>query len=119
MNRIYDFLQAEGVDGGLLRAVRDFWEKYPTPAGSAARVPDPEYYYYGNKTWELALAAILAGKNLLRGCVVSVEGRPPEEKGRKLQGPGDGSWGARLRPELGQGPRSCSPRLTRQGGHAP
>lgn len=65
MNRIYDFLQAEGVDGGLLRAVRDFWEKYPTPAGSAARVPDPEYYYYGNKTWELALAAILAGKNLL------------------------------------------------------
>ena len=65
MNPIYSFLASEGVDKALLEGVRAFCERYPTEAESAPRVPEPEYYYYGNKTWELALAAILAGKNLL------------------------------------------------------
>ena len=65
MNDLFTFLQSEGIDPGLLEGVRAFREKYPTEAENAARVPDPEYYYYGKKTWELALASILAGKNLL------------------------------------------------------
>ena len=65
MNDLFTFLQSEGIDPGLLEGVRAFREKYPTEAENAARVPDLEYYYYGKKTWELALASILAGKNLL------------------------------------------------------
>ena len=65
MNPIYSFLEAEGVDKALLEGVKAFCARYPTEPENAPRVPAPEYYYYGNKTWELALAAILAGKNLL------------------------------------------------------
>ena len=65
MSDLYTFLEAEGVDKALLSGVKAFREHYPTEAENAPRVPDPEYYYYGKKTWELALAAILAGKNLL------------------------------------------------------
>ncbi len=65
MDELFQFLQSEGIAPGLLEGVRAFREKYPTEAENAPRVPDPEYYYYGKKTWELALASILAGKNLL------------------------------------------------------
>jgi len=65
MDQLYTFLESEGVDKGLLEGVKAFRAKYPTEAENAPRVPDPEYFYYGKKTWELALAAILAGKNLL------------------------------------------------------
>ena len=62
---ILTFLEEEGVDKALLEGVKTFRAKFPTEAENAARVPAPEYLYYGKKTWELALAAILAGKNLL------------------------------------------------------
>ena len=52
MDQIYSFLESEGVDGSLLAGVRAFREKYPAEAENAARVPDPEYYYYGEKTSE-------------------------------------------------------------------
>ena len=65
MDQLIKFLESEGVDKALLAGVRAFREKYPTEPENAARVPDPEYFYYGKNTWELALAAILAGKNLL------------------------------------------------------
>ncbi len=65
LDQLYTFLESEGVDKGLLEGVKAFRAKYPTEAENAPRVPDPEYFYYGKKTWELALAAMLAGKNLL------------------------------------------------------
>ncbi|MCR5825274.1 MAG: MoxR family ATPase, partial [Oscillospiraceae bacterium] len=65
MNPMISFLANEGVDKALLEAAQAFCARYPTEAENAARVPQPEYCYYGNRTWELALAAILAGKNLL------------------------------------------------------
>ena len=65
MDELFQFLQSENIDPGLLDGVKAFREKYPTEPENAPRVPDPEYYYYGKKTWELALASILAGKNLL------------------------------------------------------
>lgn len=65
MDNLIAFLEEEGVDKALLDGVRAFRERYPTEADSAARVPSPEVFYYGRKTWELALAAMLAGKNLL------------------------------------------------------
>ena len=65
MDKLISFLEAEGVDRALLEGVKAFRAQYPTGAESENRVPRPEYFYYGKKTWELALAAILAGKNLL------------------------------------------------------
>lgn len=65
MEELFHFLEEEGVSSALLEGVRAFRETYPPEADTADRIPDPEYYYYGRDTWELALAALLAGKNLL------------------------------------------------------
>ena len=65
MEELFSFLAQEGVDSALTQAARAYAEAHPAAAGDAARIPTPEYYYYGKKTWELALAALLAGKNLL------------------------------------------------------
>ncbi|MBQ7737198.1 MAG: MoxR family ATPase [Oscillospiraceae bacterium] len=65
MEDLYLFLRNEGIDPSLLDAVKKFREDHPAPTESASRIPEPEYFYYGKKTWELAIAALLAGKNLL------------------------------------------------------
>ena len=65
MDDLFRFLEEEGVSPALLDGVRAFRTQYPTEAEDAARIPEPEYYYYGKQVWELALAALLAGKNLL------------------------------------------------------
>ena len=65
MKELFDFLRKEGVDSVLVDAAEEFKNRYPAPADVQNRVPVPEYFYYGNRTWELALAAMLAGKNLL------------------------------------------------------
>ena len=65
MEELYQFLTEEGISPALLAGVKAFRQKYPANEETAARIPSPEYYYYGKRTWELAIAAILAGKNLL------------------------------------------------------
>ena len=65
MENLFQFLESEGISSSLLQSARSFRESYPAAAEDGARIPDPEYCYYGKKTWELALSAILAGKNLL------------------------------------------------------
>jgi len=65
MEELFRFLESEGVDRALLDGVRAFRAQYGAGEEHADRVPRPEYFYYGKKTWELALAALLAGKNLL------------------------------------------------------
>lgn len=65
MEDLFSFLKNEGVDASLVEAARAFREAHPAAAEDVGRIPEPEYYYYGKKTWELALAALLAGKNLL------------------------------------------------------
>ncbi len=65
MHPLFHFLEEEGIDRALLEGVKAFCEKYPAPEEDRARVPDPEYFYYGKEVWDLALASILAGKNLL------------------------------------------------------
>ena len=62
MNDLFTFLQSEGIDPGLLEGVRAFREKYPTEAENAARVPDPEYYYYGKKPGSLRSPRSWRGK---------------------------------------------------------
>ena len=65
MKELFAFLETEGIDPGLLARVKEFCEKHPAAEESRGRIPDPEYFYYGKRTWELALAALLAGRNLL------------------------------------------------------
>ena len=65
MEDLYQFLTEEGIAPELLEGVKSFRSMYPAQPQDEARIPSPEYYYYGKKTWELAIAALLAGKNLL------------------------------------------------------
>lgn len=65
MKDLFDFLHDEGIDAALLDEVQSFREKYPVSDDMKERVPEPEYFYYGKKIWELSLTALLAGRNLL------------------------------------------------------
>ena len=65
MGDILDFLREEGVSEDLIRGVEDFRGRYPVSDEYRDRIPEPEYYYYGKETWEMALAVLLAGRNLL------------------------------------------------------
>ena len=65
MEELFSFLANEGIDPSLIDAARRFRDTHPVAEEDRSRVPVPEYFYYGRKTWELALAALLAGKNLL------------------------------------------------------
>ena len=65
MEELFSFLENEGIEPSLIAAARSFRDAHPAAEEDRSRIPVPEYYYYGRKTWELALAALLAGKNLL------------------------------------------------------
>ena len=66
MRDILEFLKNENVDPVLLEGVEQFRKAFPvTNDHYQTRVPEPEYFYYGREVWERALAALLAGKNLL------------------------------------------------------
>ena len=65
MSDILDFLREEGVSGDLIQGVEEFRGRYPVSEEYRDRIPEPQYYYYGKETWEMALAVLLAGRNLL------------------------------------------------------
>ena len=65
MADILGFLKSEGIDTGLISGVESFRREHPASQAYIKRIPEPEYYYYGKETWEQAIAAILAGKNIL------------------------------------------------------
>ena len=65
MSDILDFLREEGVSEDLIRGAEEFRGRYPVSEEYRDRIPEPQYYYYGKETWEMALAVLLAGRNLL------------------------------------------------------
>ncbi len=65
MEELLRFLEDEGVDHALLDGVRAFRAGSAVSEAHADRIPVPEYFYYGTRTWNLAIGALLAGKNLL------------------------------------------------------
>lgn len=65
MNDMLEFLRSEGIDESTLAHIEAFRRKYPVNAGQEYRVPRPKYIYYGLEVWRRALAALLAGENLL------------------------------------------------------
>lgn len=65
MNDMLEFLRSEGIDESTLAHIEAFRREYPVNAGQEYRVPRPKYTYYGLEVWRRALAALLAGENLL------------------------------------------------------
>ena len=65
MNDMLEFLRSEGIDESTLAHIEAFRREYPVNAGQEYRVPHPKYMYYGLEVWRRALAALLAGENLL------------------------------------------------------
>lgn len=62
---LFDALKKEGVDRGLLDRVQAFTEAYPLAEEDRGRWNRPEFFYYGKRVWEDAIAGLLAGENLL------------------------------------------------------
>lgn len=60
-----DFLRSEGIDEEMLARIEDFRRSFPAAPENAGRVPCPKYKYYGREVWHEAIAAVLAGENLL------------------------------------------------------
>ncbi len=68
MSDIIEFLKDEKVSSDLIEGVRQFRAEFPLADPQEklkGRVPEADYLYYGREVWEKALAAVLAGKNLL------------------------------------------------------
>ena len=65
MNDMLEFLRSEGIEETTLAHIEAFRREYPVNAGQEYRVPRPKYMYYGLEVWRRALAALLAGENLL------------------------------------------------------
>ncbi len=65
MNDMLEFLRSEGIDENTLAHIEAFRREYPVNAEQEYRVPRPKYMYYGLEVWRRALAALLAGENLL------------------------------------------------------
>ena len=59
MEELFSFLANEGIDPSLIDAARRFRDTHPVAEEDRSRIPVPEYFYYGRKTWELALAALV------------------------------------------------------------
>ena len=62
---ILTFLSEEGIDSQLIEGVKAFRKKHNADEELQTRIPSPELFYYGKDVWKKALAALLAGENLL------------------------------------------------------
>ena len=63
---ILQFLEQEGIASRLVEGVKEFRAQFPVREEEFRdRIPVPEYLYYGKDVWEKAIAALLAGENLL------------------------------------------------------
>lgn len=60
-----EFLLEEGVSQSLVDEVRAFRRFYHVANEVQNRIPKPQYRYHGKEIWEMAIAALLGGENLL------------------------------------------------------
>ena len=65
MNAIWNSLKEQGVDSGLLGAIREFKESHTVEEKLKKRIQTPMLPYYGKETFEMAAAALLQGENIL------------------------------------------------------
>ena len=62
---LFEELEQEGIDRGLLEAIRAFRAKHPVPQEAQGRLIRPKLLYYGREVWQAAATALLCGENLL------------------------------------------------------
>ncbi len=60
-----DFLIEQGISDHLIEDLKAFRRFYQTADRVKDRIPQPRYRYHGREIWEMALAALLDGDNLL------------------------------------------------------
>ena len=59
------FLEEQGVSPCLIKGVEEFRKSYEIPDEAAHRLAVPSIPFYGKDILEMAIAALLAGENLL------------------------------------------------------
>lgn len=62
---VIDILQKQNVNQELIDALVGFTEKYVPNESLRERIQKPSYVYYGRDVWEMAIAALLKGENIL------------------------------------------------------
>ena len=62
---LFEELEQEGIDRGLLEAIRAFRAEHPVPQEAQGRFIRPKLLYYGREVWQAAATALLCGENLL------------------------------------------------------
>lgn len=62
---IWKELENEGINRSLIAEIQAFRKANTAPAETQARIPTPQYLYYGREVWESAAAALLSGEHLL------------------------------------------------------
>ena len=60
-----DFLRGQGVSASLIDQVEKFSARYPVEEAVRNRLAPPPIPFYGREVWEMAIAALLQGENLL------------------------------------------------------
>lgn len=62
---LFEELEQEGIDRGLLEAIRAFRAEHPVSQKAQGRLIRPKLLYYGREVWQAAATALLCGGNLL------------------------------------------------------
>lgn len=62
---LFEELEQEGIDRGLLEAIRAFRAEHPVSQEAQGRLIRPKLLYYGREVWQAAATALLCGENLL------------------------------------------------------
>lgn len=62
---LFEELEQEGIDRGLLETIRAFRAEHPVPQEAQGRLIRPKLLYYGREVWQAAATALLCGENLL------------------------------------------------------
>ena len=85
---LFEELEQEGIDRGLLETIRAFRAEHPVPQEAQGRLIRPKLLYYGREVWQAAATALLCGENLLR----------PKGHGKKRAGGKSGRrlWASRV-----------------------
>lgn len=65
MDTLWDSLEQQGVNRGLLEEIRKFRARYSVADNAKNRVICPEIPFYGREVFEMAASALLEGENIL------------------------------------------------------
>lgn len=62
---MFDFLYRQNVSNRLIDEIKKFRDFYKLDDKLLYRVPKANYFYYGKEVWEMAIAALIEGENII------------------------------------------------------